>query len=109
MKMGDNLNFQKVIFQEVVKPEKLVWHHCSADAEWNTAANPMMPDWPRVLLTTVTFEDNGDKTKVRLSQIPFEATNAEIDCFAQLMAGMDGGWGSGYTIMDQLLSELKAD
>jgi hypothetical protein len=40
-------------------------------------ANPMMADWPRVLLTA--------------------------------MAGMDKGWGSGYSIMDELLAELQAD
>ena len=53
--------------KEITKPEKMVWHHCSTDADWNIAANPMMPDWPRILLTTVTFKEDGDKTKVRFS------------------------------------------
>ena len=69
----------------------------------------MMPDWPRVLLTTVIFEDVGDKTKVRLSQVPIDATDAEIACFAAAMAGMDKGWGSGYAIMDELFLALQAE
>ena len=67
-----------------------------------------MADWPRALLTTVLFEDMGDKTNVRLSQVPLEATDAEIACFAGAMANMDKGWGAGYAIMDELFVELQA-
>lgn len=107
MKMGQGSNFQKIVFKEVIKPEKLVWHHCSADADWNIAANPMMPDWPRKLLTTVTLEDKGDQTNVRLTQIPLEATDAEIACFAKMKDGMSGGWGKGYEIIDDVLTGLQ--
>lgn len=108
MKMGENSMYQKVEFTEIVAPEKLVWHHYSADADWNVAPNPMMPDWPRGLLTTVTFEEVDGKTSVRLSQIPMDASDAEIACFTQMMSGMDSGWGSGYTIIDDIIAELQA-
>lgn len=109
MKMRGMSDFSKMTFQEVVEPEKLVWHHSSTDSDWNVAASPMMADWPRTLLTTVTFEVMGGKTNVRLSQIPLDSTDAEIACFAAAMAGMDGGWGGGYAIIDELLVELQAD
>ena len=57
----------------------------------------------------MTFKEDGDKTKVRLSQVPLDATDAEIECFGKMMAGMDKGWGSGYTIMDEILAELQSD
>lgn len=107
MKMKGGSNFQKMIFKEVVEPEKLVWHHCSADEDWNVAANPMMPDWPRVLLTTVTLTEEGGGTNVRLAQVPLDATDAEIACFAKMKDGMSGGWGMGYEIIDQVLQELQ--
>jgi len=106
MKMGGGSNFQMIIFKEVNKPQKLVWHHCSTDENWNIAANPMMPDWPRILLTTVTFMENAGKTNVRLSQIPMDPTKAEIACFAEMKDSMSGGWGMGYTIIDELLADL---
>jgi uncharacterized protein YndB with AHSA1/START domain len=106
MKTGGGSIFQKMIFKEVSKPARLAWHHCSADADWNIAANPMMPDWPRILLTTVIFEEKGDQTNVRLSQIPLDATDAEIACFAKIKDGMSGGWGKGYEIIDEILNEL---
>lgn len=109
MKMGGNSDFSKMIFQEVDPPEKLVWHHSSSDSDWNIITSPMMADWPRVLLTTVTFEDMGDKTNVRLTQVPLEATDAELACFAAAMVHMDKGWGSGYAVMDKLFAELQAE
>ena len=109
MKWGGNSDFSRMDFQEVIEPEKLVWHHSSSDSDWNIITSPMMADWPRVLLTTVIFEDMGDKTKVRLSQVPIDPTEAEITCFAAMMTGMDNGWGGGYTLMDELFVELQTN
>lgn len=107
MKWGDNSNLSKMAFQEVVPLEKLVWYHSSTNENWEIASNPMMPDWPRTLLTTVIFEDLGSQTKVTLTQVPHESTAAEIACFAQAMSGMDGGWGKGYAALDDILAELS--
>lgn len=110
MKWGENSMLSKVVFNEIAPPERLVWHHYSStDSKWNTISNPKMPDWPRVLLTTVTFADNGSRTKVRLSWVPYEATDAEIACFAGAMDGFGKGWGAGFAIIDELLAELQAE
>ena len=103
MKWGGNSHYQRVEFKEVTPPEKLVWHHASADADWNIVANTMMPDWPLVLLTAVLFEDLGAKTSVRLSQTPINATDAQNAGFAATMSGMDNGWGGGYKLIDEWL------
>ncbi len=108
MKWGDKSDFSKMAFQEVVQPEKMVWHHSSTDADWNIVSSPMMANWPRVLLTTVTFQEANGKTTVRLSQIPLDATDAEIACFAEMMVNMDKGWGSGFKMLDDLLQDLRA-
>lgn len=106
MKMKSGSNFQKVIFKEVDEPSKLVWHHCAADADWKVVSNPMMPDWPRKLLTTVTFDDRESGTLVRLTQVPLDATEAEIACFDQMKDGMAGGWGAGFKLVDEILGNL---
>ncbi len=109
MKWGEKSMLSKVVFTEVTPPERLVWHHhSSTDAEWNTISNPMMPDWPRILLTTVTFEEEGSGTKVRLTWEPMDATAAEVTCFAGAVNKMGGGWESGYAIIDEILAELQA-
>ena len=108
MKWGDNSHRSKIVFQEVVPEEKLVWHDSPSDSEWNIISNPMMADWPRVILTTVTFEDMGSQTKVRLTWVQFEATEAELACFAGAVDHMGKGWESGYAIMDEIFKELIA-
>jgi uncharacterized protein YndB with AHSA1/START domain len=108
MKWGEKSDLSRMVFQEVVPQEKLVWHHSSTDADWNVISNPMMADWPRVLLTTVTFEGAGAKTNVRLSMVPIDATDAEIACFAGAMAGMGNGWGKGFSVLDEMLEELRS-
>ena len=108
MKWGDNSHFQRVEYTEVSRPERLVWLHSNCDAEWNIAPNPMMADWPRVLLTTVTFEEADGKTSLRLEWAPHEATEAEIACFAGAIAGLDKGWGKGMEMLAQLLAEMQA-
>lgn len=108
MKWGEKSDFSKMFFQEVANQEKLVWHHSSTDADWNVISNPMMADWPKFLLTIVTFDSADEETNVCLTQTPIDATDTEIACFANTMAGMDQGWGGGYKIIDEILAELKA-
>lgn len=108
MRWGEKADFSRMTFQEVVRPERLAWHHCSADADWNIIASPMMANWPRTILTTVTLQDEGAGTKVRLTMVPLDATDAEIACFAGAMDNMGKGWGGGYAIIDEILAELKA-
>jgi uncharacterized protein YndB with AHSA1/START domain len=107
MKWGGNSNYQRVEYTEVSPPERLVWLHSNADADWNIADNPMMADWPRVLLTTVTFEENGGKTNLRLAWEPHEATDAELACFAAAIDGLDKGWGSGMDLLEEILAEMQ--
>ncbi|MGP1394729.1 MAG: SRPBCC family protein [Inquilinaceae bacterium] len=108
MRWGGRSSFERMDFTEVSPPERLAWRHATTDADWLIIANPMMADWPRVLLTTVTFDDAGDRTALRLTWTPHEATEAEKACFAAAMAGLDRGWGSGMDILAEILSELQA-
>ncbi len=107
MRMGERSDLSKMTFTEVVQEERLAWHHSSTDADWNVTSNSMMPEWPRVILTTVTFEDDGEGTAVRLSWVPHEATEAEIACFAGAMEGFGSGWGAGFAILDDLLAQMQ--
>ncbi|MEQ3745461.1 MAG: SRPBCC domain-containing protein [Henriciella sp.] len=108
MKMGERSGYQRCDYTEVVKPERLVMLMSTTDADWNLAPNPMMPDWPAILLTTVTFEDAGSKTKMRLEWSPHEATDAEIACFAGAVENLGKGWGAGMVMLEEMLADLQA-
>jgi uncharacterized protein YndB with AHSA1/START domain len=108
MRWGEKSMFQRVEFTEVTPPERLVWLHANADGDWNIISNPMMPDWPRLLHTTVTFQEDGDRTSMRLTWVPHDASAAEIACFAAAMDNMGKGWGAGMALLEELLAELQA-
>ena len=90
-------------YLDVRENEKLVMVMETTDENWTPTQNPMMPDWP-ALLTTVTFEAIGDKTKQTLIWTPHEANAAQIACFAGGVSGMGKGWDAGFDIMAGLLA-----
>jgi uncharacterized protein YndB with AHSA1/START domain len=108
MRWGGNSHYQRVEYTEVSPPERLVWLHSSSDADWNVIPSPMMAGWPRVLLTTVTFEEDGGRTRLRLTWVPHEASEAEIACFAAAIDRMGKGWDAGMELLAKLLAELQA-
>lgn len=107
MKMQKMSSYQRADYSEVTPHEKLVWLHGNTDENWVVCANQMMPDWPRLLLTTVTFKADGDKCQMRLTWVPHEATDAEIAFFAGAMENMGSGWGKGMELLEEVLEELK--
>jgi uncharacterized protein YndB with AHSA1/START domain len=108
MRWDGKSNYQRIEYTEVTPPERLVWLHSNSNADWNIISSAIMADWPRILLTTVTFKEDGSRTKLRLTWVPHEASEAEIACFASAMSGIDKGWGAGMELLAKLLAELKA-
>jgi len=107
MRWSGGGQFERMEYVEVVAPDRLVWLHSMADADWNVATNPKMPDWPRRLLTTVTFAEAGEATRLRLTWAPHEATAAEIACFAGAIERLGMGWGAGFDLLADLLADLS--
>ncbi len=91
-------------YTEIIPESRLVWVHCFGDEQGNIVRHPMSPTWPMKLLTTVTFEDEGAKTKVTLKWKPFDTTQEERDTFAGAMAGMEGGWNGSFDQMEAWLA-----
>ena len=68
----------------------------------------MMPDWPQILHTEITFVDEGADTQMKLVWTPHEASDGEIACFANAVSQMGRGWEAGMSIIDEILTELQA-
>jgi uncharacterized protein YndB with AHSA1/START domain len=94
----------KWTFREIVKPEKLVFVNSFSDEKGGTARHPMSPNWPRQLLTIVTFEEQGAKTKLSVSWQPLDATDLENQTFEAGRDSMKQGWAG---TLDNLLAYLE--
>ena len=108
MKMGGKSGYLRAEFTEVIEPQRLVCLMSNADSHWNIAPNPMMPDWPRVLLTTVRFDEVEGGTKMNLTWVPHDATPTEISCFSAAIEGMGKGWAAGMELLEKLLADMQA-
>ena len=82
----------KGVFQEVVAPERLVFTNIAIDA----AGNHLIEG-----ITTVTFAEQGGKTRLTLHT----RAKALTDIAARMIAGMDQGWTQS---IDELEAHLAA-
>lgn len=108
MKMGPQSMYQRMEYIQVEPPSRLVMLMSTADADWNVTANPMMPAWPRVLLTTVTLEADAGGTMMTLEWAPHQATEEERAAFAAAVDQMGQGWGKGFDTMREIVAELAS-
>lgn len=92
------------IIREVKKPEKLVFVLSFSDEKGGIAAHPMSPTWPKQMLSTVTFEDLGNRTRVTVSWLPLDASEIENRTFDDGRAGMNTGWGGTLDHLAQYLA-----
>jgi uncharacterized protein YndB with AHSA1/START domain len=108
LKWGERSDFSKMVFQDVALGRKLVWIQSPTDSEWKTSASSMMPDWPKEVLNTVSFEENSGKTNVSLTMTPVAASKAEMDCFAEAIPAVSACFNTGFGNIDELLIKLQS-
>ena len=82
----------KWTFLEVECPNRLVFIATASDALGESIRHPLVPDWPRETLSTVTCRGNGDRTELRLEAIPIGASEKECVIFSALRQSMAHGW-----------------
>jgi uncharacterized protein YndB with AHSA1/START domain len=80
------------VFQEIIKPEKLVFTNIAVDNE----DRPVLDG-----ITTVTFADLGAKTELTVKTWAV----AVVDYAAAYLAGMEAGWTMSIDKLAQLLME----
>ncbi len=107
MKNGFSMH-GKFIYEAIEAPSLLRFQNMMTDEAGNAMRSPRAPDWPLVLMTTVTFAADGDRTNLRLVWQPHEAEPFEIEGFRAKVDGMGGGWGAGFRIIDEILAELQS-
>ena len=88
-------------YREVVRPERLVMTDSFADEDGNIVSGDEygMPDFPRELLITVTFEEQDGKTKMTLRHAGVASVSATD------RAMMEQGWSESFDKLAEMLAE----
>ena len=95
----------KMLYREIAAPERLVFVNCFSDAQGNVTRPPFDQDWPRQILSTITFAGAAGRTAVTVISVPLDATEEEIKTFAEGMQSMEQGWSVTF---EQLADHLAA-
>ena len=92
-------------YREIKAPERLVFVVSFSDPKGGVTRHPWSPNWPLETLSTVTFEEQGGKTKVIVRWIPADsATEMERKTFDEGRDSMKQGWGGTF---EQFADYLK--
>ena len=94
----------KFVYREIKAPEKLVFIVSFSDPQGGVTRHPGMEDWPQYILSTVEFSEVSRKTKVTVSWVPHEVSEAERQVFDQGRDSMQQGWSG---TLDQLEAYLS--
>jgi uncharacterized protein YndB with AHSA1/START domain len=94
----------KFVYREIDAPKKLVFVVSFSDPQGGVTRHPGMENWPAYLLSTVTFEEQGGKTRVTVQWTPQDASEVERRTFEEGRPSMQQGWGG---TLDQLTTYLE--
>jgi uncharacterized protein YndB with AHSA1/START domain len=93
----------KLVYREIVPPERLVLINSFSDESGGLTRHPMSATWPLEMLSTFLLEEAGSGTLFTLTWLPHNAGATEWQTFDAARDGMRQGWSGS---MDQLEAYL---
>ena len=95
----------KWVLREIVPPQRLVFINSFSDEAGGITRHPLNPNWPREVLSTVTFDDCQGKTLLIVRWLPWNSTEPERKTFDENHDSMRGGWTG---TLDRLVEYLAS-
>ena len=97
-------------YEEVRRPDRIVYVQQFCDENENVTRHPMAPTWPEAFRTTVELSEEGaGRTRVTVSsEVAGEATAGERAAFAEARGGMTQGWTGSFDKLDEVLAGQQA-
>ena len=97
----------KQTYREIIPMKRVVCVQSFTDQDGAITPHPMAPTWPRQMLSTTEYEDLGDgTTRLSVTWLPLEASDAEAATFDGARAGMQGGWDHQFGQLEAYLARL---
>jgi len=97
----------KFVYRKIEAPKRLEFIVSFSDPKGGVTRHPSSPGWPLEILSTVSFEEQGGKTKVTVQWSPHNATEDERKTFDEGRASMQQGWGGTFDQFAAYLSKRK--
>jgi uncharacterized protein YndB with AHSA1/START domain len=95
----------KFTYREIVPPSRIVFVSGFSDERGGLTRHPMAPSWPQQMLTTVTFTEEGDKTRFTVEWVPLDPTADELRTFEEGRGSMQQGWTGTFERLEAYLAK----
>lgn len=99
--------WDKFVYREIVKPERIVFISSFSDEEGNITRHPLSSTWPLEVLSIVTFSEHEGKTTVTLVGQPLNATDEERKTFNAGFQGMQQGFKGTFDQLADYLARIR--
>ncbi|MNI54310.1 hypothetical protein D3C73_1092000 [compost metagenome] len=99
---GEEL-WAKLVYKEIVEPEKIVFTNSFANEEGQTIRAPFSSTWPLEILNNFTFEEVDGQTTLTMRSVPVSPTVDELQTFEASQEMLQIGFGG---TLDQLADYL---
>ncbi len=97
----------KQVYLEIVPLMRIVHIQSFSDKDGGLTRHPMASTWPLEMLSTTTFSDDGSKTIMTVSWVPYNSDAASIATFDGARDGMTGGFKGMMDTLETYLESLK--
>jgi uncharacterized protein YndB with AHSA1/START domain len=100
-----NTIYGKTEYRKIVTPSELIYTQQFCDADGNTVRNPMNPNWPETIRTTVKVSvEDENFTRITVTTEPCgTVTPDQMKAFVDARTGMTVGWTGSFDKLEELL------
>ena len=98
----------RFVYREVAPTERLVFVNSFSDEAGGITPNPWMPGWPLEIVSTLTLEDLGGRTRLTIHGAPMNASAEERKTFEGGRTGMATGFDGTFRKLEAYLAEQRA-
>lgn len=96
----------KATYTTIDEPQRLEFIVTFSNEDGEMTDHPWEPNWPRQMMSTVTFDEHNGKTRVTVTWLPMSPTDAELETFNDSHDKMEMGWSGTF---DKLAAYLAGE
>ena len=99
--------FGRAHYEEIRRPDRIVYTQQFCDEQENISRHPLAPVWPETMHTTVELSAEGpQRTRVTVTwKIVGDATAEEMAAFVSARGGMTQGWTGSFDKLEAALAQ----
>jgi uncharacterized protein YndB with AHSA1/START domain len=105
---GSHISYGIFRYKEIDRPDRIIWINSFADEKGTIIKPPFEGlDLPKEILNDITLTEENGITTLHLRSEPFNASEAEINCFNSITESMEQGFGGTFKQLADYLHSIQ--